>query len=166
MTLKEKCHESSLRRWVTKIRAEGDCWIWTGGTTKGYAAFTFGDWNAPEEQYGHRASYRMFKGPIPKGMLVMHACDTPLCVNPSHLALGTIKENNDDSRRKGRATVGTKSHLAKVNEDDVREIRRRRAAGERLKAIGADYGLSEAGVCVIALRRKWKHIQDVEAALK
>ena len=88
----------------------------------------------------------------------MHACDVPLCVNPAHLAIGTIKDNSDDSRRKGRATVGIQSHFAKITEDDVREIRIRRLKGERLRSIGVDYGLSDACVCVIAKRKKWKHV--------
>ena len=44
--------------------------------------------------------------PVPPGMCVMHTCDNPLCVNPSHLVLGTIADNNADCRAKGRHRGG------------------------------------------------------------
>ena len=50
----------------------------------------------------HRVAYQVFKGEIPAGMCVMHTCDTPLCVNPDHLRLGTHQENIADRSRKGR----------------------------------------------------------------
>lgn len=100
----------------------------------------------------------MFKGKIPKGMIVMHACDVPLCVNPAHLAIGTVKDNQHDSRAKGRATVGSASHFSKITEEDVVEIRRRRSTGEKLKDIGKSFGLSESCIHMIATRKKWKHV--------
>lgn len=51
----------------------------------------------------HRLSYEHFKGPIPAGMLIMHSCDNPPCVNPRHLSLGTHKTNAQDSMNKGRS---------------------------------------------------------------
>jgi hypothetical protein len=147
MTLKKPSDEASLRRFAVKIQRCGDCWIWTGATTKGYSAFHFTSGPTTKEHYGHRASYRMFKGDIPEGLIVMHACDTPLCVNPAHLGVGTVKDNQADSRRKGRATVGSSSHYAKITEADVVSIAGRRLMGEKLRAIGKDFGISEASVC-------------------
>lgn len=50
----------------------------------------------------HRFSYQQFKGKIPDGMIVCHSCDTPACVNPEHLWVGTYQDNSDDCHKKGR----------------------------------------------------------------
>lgn len=50
----------------------------------------------------HRASYRIFRGPIPEGLSVCHTCDIPLCVRPNHLWTGTTKQNMVDAKSKGR----------------------------------------------------------------
>jgi hypothetical protein len=76
------------------------CWIWTSyWTSKGYAQCSTPILN---EFRLHRAAYRAFKGEIPEGLSVLHRCDTPPCINPDHLWLGTHRDNIQDCRRKGR----------------------------------------------------------------
>ena len=79
------------------------CWLWLGSQDRyGYGVVkTGGKWICA----AHRLFYQMHKGPIPEGMLVCHTCDTPLCVNPDHLWLGTPKENVQDMIKKGRTSV-------------------------------------------------------------
>lgn len=78
------------------IGTEDECWPWTGSRNQhGYGRLG--------KIYAHRLSWQFHYGPIPDGMIVMHACDVPPCVNPWHLRLGTQPENVADMIRKGRS---------------------------------------------------------------
>lgn len=77
------------------------CWLWSGSNTYRYGVIKIPDGNR-SQIYAHRASYEVFIGDIPCGMFVCHKCDTPLCINPAHLWLGTHSENIKDSFNKGR----------------------------------------------------------------
>ena len=74
------------------------CWIWEATEIRGYGAF------AIKSRYyrAHRVSYELFVGDIPEGKFVLHKCDTPFCVNPDHLFLGTQADNIADRDNKGR----------------------------------------------------------------
>jgi hypothetical protein len=73
------------------VKDAAGCWIWQGYCDrKGYARASECVYG---EQYGNRAAYKIFVGPIPKGMFVDHTCHVPSCVNPAHLRLATNKQN-------------------------------------------------------------------------
>lgn len=77
------------------------CWIWMSSLSdRGYGQLTIKN----KTIYAHRFSWELHNGPIPEGLLVCHHCDTPLCVNPDHLFVGTQKDNILDAMRKGRLT--------------------------------------------------------------
>ena len=86
-------------RFVSK---ENSCWLWTGKLNPdGYGLIRP---NPTKEKVGaHRISWTLHNGPIPTGLCVLHKCDKPSCVNPDHLFLGTVQDNVDDMRIKGRA---------------------------------------------------------------
>lgn len=81
-----------------KVNKTPGCWLWTGARhIRGYGACgpSYGDTRA------HRASWKFTNGPIPKGLGVLHKCNTELCVRPDHLYLGDQKQNHADMRAAG-----------------------------------------------------------------
>ena len=92
------------------------CWLWEGALSKegGYGAA----WGKGKCIRAHRLSYLTFVGPIPEGLVIMHKCDTPSCVNPGHLRAGTASDNMRDSGAKGRRYFQLhpeRSHLYKLH---------------------------------------------------
>ena len=87
------------QRFEIKVSKTDHCWLWNAGQAgNGYGAFQM----EGRRQYAHRVSYELHVGPIPDGMIVRHACDVPLCVNPAHLLVGTQADNMADAAQRGR----------------------------------------------------------------
>jgi hypothetical protein len=83
-----------------KIQSGQKCWLWQGCTSNGYGQIRPGGYQPC--QYAHRVAWELAYGPIPDGLDVLHKCDTPRCVRPSHLFLGTPLDNAIDRDIKGR----------------------------------------------------------------
>lgn len=103
----------------------------------------------------HRLAYEAHRGPIPADMQVCHRCDVRACINPDHLFLGTIRDNQADKVSKNRQAKGEKVHLSKLSETQVHEIR---AATGTKTDIGQRFGVSRQAVGLIKRRAVWKHI--------
>lgn len=114
----------------------------------------------PDEKRAHRRSWVMSFGEIPKGLLVLHKCDNPPCVNPEHLFLGTSKDNSDDKHRKGRGRYlkGSQTGNARLREEDVVRIRESALFGADYSDLLRVYGISRQLVSAIVTRKVWKHV--------
>ena len=141
---------------------ESGCWVWTAATShNGYGVFGTGERENKQMRRAHRLAYAAEFGPIPDGMQVLHKCDCRACVNPDHLFLGTPADNMIDKINKGRGSgpQGEAHPKAKLTEDDVREIRRRAAAGEMYKDLAAEFGIARSGVSEMVNRKTWRHVE-------
>lgn len=87
------------RRFWAKVRKSDQCWIWTACNTRGYGVF----WVKGKKVVATRFVWTLTHGKeVPPDLVVMHSCDNPTCVNPSHLSLGTHADNVADKVNKGR----------------------------------------------------------------
>lgn len=138
------------------------CWIWLGTidvrpTHLPYGKFWVGA--TGRSIPAHRASWRIYRGEVPRGKLILHQCDVACCVNPDHLFIGTQRENTQnmiDKARHLRMVVsrrGEKNNFAKVSASDVESIR---ADTRSQRLIAADYGITQPAVSLIKLRKNWR----------
>lgn len=133
---------------------DGDCWIFAGNDAR-YVRF-----RAYKKSYSaHVFSYELHSGAtVPKGMQVCHSCDTPKCVNPAHLSVGTPLDNNVDKVSKGRQCRGSNVHCAKINEETAAAIKVRLRNGERIVDIANALNIKDYIVSAIKRGRTWKHV--------
>lgn len=146
--------ETRFWSWVDQSHLDG-CWPWMGSRSpKGYGQFM---WPDRKPRRAPRVMWWLVFGAIPDGMFVLHRCDNPCCVNPTHLFLGTMKDNTRDMVLKGRArgARGEKHRNAHLTADDVREIRS--ATGPH-REMAERFNISEPHVSNIRARKKWKHL--------
>lgn len=135
---------AELERFNAKTAESDDCLLWTGPLDKdGYGSFHF----RRRRRRAHRVAYFHAFGAIPDGCVVHHACQNRNCVNPAHLRLATVKDNN---LRESNSVAGInrrKTHCPKGHTYD------RKYGGQRYcSTCEAEKGRR--------LRAKWKAAPD------
>ncbi|EIB9142686.1 HNH endonuclease [Salmonella enterica] len=133
---------------------ETECHIWMAGKScRGYGRISVNG----KVVKAHRLSYEFRKGIIPEGKVVIHLCDNPSCVNPDHLAVGTVSDNNADMRHKGRAKyqTGEQNGNSKLTNDKIFDIRRDIRSN---RIIAKEYNISHTHVGLIKNKKIWKHL--------
>jgi hypothetical protein len=141
-------------------RATSGCLEWQGYLNpKGYGKIARGG-NVADfgMTYVHIAAYELFIGPVPAGMEVCHSCDNRPCCEPTHLFLGTHKQNMEDMVAKSRQARGERSAASKLKPSDIVEIRERARRFEQQKTIAASFGLHPSHVSRIVGGKKWRHL--------
>src|SRR5262245_52922653 len=128
-------------RFWPKVLKTDTCWLWQAQlNNNGYGCF--GVWREDKGRYwptyAHRLAWIFLRGPIPDGLNVLHHCDTPACVNPDHLWLGTQADNAADCWERGRHPPLPIS-MAKLSPEQVRAIRK---DNRRVHVIASEYGVT------------------------
>lgn len=152
---------------------KGDCWIWTAATG-GFGYGRIGTRESSSEQ-AHRVSYRLAYGEIPTGLCVLHRCDNPPCVNPTHLFAGTKADNTADMCAKGRNRTGDQHPLrlhpelvprgearahSKLTATQVVSIRSHFADGVLKAELARQFGVDFMTIHSIVNRKTWTHIPE------
>jgi hypothetical protein len=151
-----------IGRFYQKIRpleTEEGCWLWTGALTKqGYGAMRIGEIYV----LASRFSCVIHGLGDPRELFACHKCDTPACVNPRHLFLGTNADNTRDRTLKGRSAKGERNSVyarAVMTPEKVREMREAyRVGGCSYLSLGKRFGVSQSAVGLIVSRQRWRHI--------
>ena len=159
---------TTVERFMAKVKKTNSCWIWIGSQAgRGYGHF----WYEGRLHGSHRISYKLFCGSIPNKRYVLHHCDNPPCVNPSHLFVGTQRDNLVDASNKGRMATGDrngsrvkienmlrgeKHGMSKLTIDEVREIRDRHDSGETDKSLAQIFNIGKSQIGRIVRLESWK----------
>lgn len=141
-------------------KTESGCWLYTGGIQKGgYGVISIKN----KSVQTHRVSYELRVGSIPEGMCVLHRCDVRRCINPEHLFLGTLGDNNTDRKQKGRNTDrrGERNPQAKADTEKIRKLREAHATRRySQRQLAKMFGLCQQQVSVIVRGKAWSHVPD------
>jgi hypothetical protein len=145
----------AFRKQVKKMPS--GCWEWQGWlNTFGYGGFMYlrKAWRA------HRFSWFITYGLLPQGLLCLHKCDNRKCVRPSHLFLGTYKDNEQDKISKGRKVCnkGDDCNLSKLTAQKVIQLREDFKNGTDRQALSKKYKIGRDNISAILRRKTWKHI--------
>lgn len=135
-----------------KIGSDNDCWSWSAYVKpNGYGQFRLPNGSI----LSHRFAFESKFGPIPTDLMVCHKCDNRSCVNPSHLFLGTAKDNSLDMVNKDRGNFkrGGKHPNAKLTQTQVLSIRNDK---RKQREIALEYNVSISSVSLIQNKINWK----------
>ena len=147
-----------MEAFLKRVNKTESCWLWTGGCSgDGYGACRYNG----KITGAHRVSYILNNGAIPPNIVVRHTCDTPKCVNPAHLQLGTVQDNTNDKTNRNRQARGEKVNTAKLTKEQVIEIRQLYKEKKCSYAeLGRLYSITAVNAGDIIKNKTWRHIND------
>lgn len=160
--LKQKLENSFLKK--TQRKDNDKCWPWKACVDQnGYGCM----WNCILKKRSRvtRVILFLYKNvPFESKLIACHKCDNPICVNPSHIFVGTMKDNSQDMVKKGRYNPankpkGSKHFASKLSEADVLKIRNMYRTGEHTYgSIAQLYNIDKTVIGKIIKKTAWKHV--------
>lgn len=151
--------QKDIDRFWSKYKIINDCWIWQAGKSlDGYGKVCFNKSGKYYTCRAHRVAYFLNYNKIDKNLAVCHRCDQPLCINPEHLFLGTIQDNHDDMRQKGRQVQPRGEQLSNLTASQVLEIRQLVKNGEKQIDVARKFNIGKNAIWYIVRRDTWKHL--------
>ena len=147
-----------FERFIAKVNKTNFCWLWTGAKYRfGYGHFRRKINNKWMMYKTHRYSYEHFYGPVPEGLLVLHKCDNPACVNPEHLYAGTHQQNIQDQILRGRKSFGRNKKHVWLNLEKANEFRQyaKDNPGMKQNQMAQNLGTSVAQLSRILNNKIW-----------
>jgi hypothetical protein len=143
-----------LNFWA-KVRKGPDCWEWTAGCNKnGYGVYNL--LGKKGSQLAHRLAFAIHHRRWPKGN-VLHTCDNPPCVRPTHLVEGDQGRNMNEAKVRGRVPRGEDQSMSRLTEADIHAIRGREGKATQAE-IAEEFGVAQPTISKILLRKRWAHV--------
>ncbi len=147
------------RRLMNAIEGNANgCWEWQRTRNNhGYGTLTV----SRRTVLAHRLAFELSGRALRRGQQVLHKCDNPPCINPSHLFAGNRSDNMRDCVAKGRhggsptPKRGEQNPASKLTRLQAESIRRRAVGGERHRVLAAEYGISPSQISNIKQGRQW-----------
>lgn len=153
-----------VRFWEkVEVRGVDECWNWVG-CVSGKAPHFYGRIKptGQRERKAHQVSWELFhKKPFPKGKICRHTCDNPLCVNPKHLLVGTLKQNTQDAVERGRLKVfrGEESSNAVLTTSQIVSIRALyESSAYSQYELATMFKVSQTQISRIIRGKRWAHV--------
>lgn len=131
------------------------CWLWTGATTSRTKTGGYGSYYHEGKIVRAHVFSLSMKLERPVTGWALHRCDQSLCVNPDHLYEGSRDDNTSDAMSRGHVSSGENNARAKLTENDVVDLRQRRAAGESYSSLAEAFGISPVQASKIARGLRW-----------
>jgi len=158
LLIKTAAYADPKERFWAKVDKTPTCWIWLGAKAgSGYGICTVEGKNYS----AHRLSWQWANNKkVPKGHVVCHECDQPLCVNPNHLFVHTQIGNVSDRVNKGRSARGRNNGRARLDQEDIRKIKELRNQGMTESAIAKMFDVGRSTISNILHNRTWSWIEN------
>lgn len=145
-----------LEKFWQRIHKTNTCWLWLREPNRdGYGKFNISVNKIKYQFLAHRFSYFLHIGYTE--LNVLHKCDVPACVNPTHLYEGTQEDNLRDALDRGRFPIGTQRWNAKLTEANIREIRALCGILSQTE-IAKKFGIQQPEVSRILNGLHWSHV--------